>query len=38
MNGIEPFACLQAALEAFAASLPDSRLDKLLPRNFQPSN
>uniref|UniRef100_UPI0035CCCFC6 transposase domain-containing protein n=1 Tax=Leisingera caerulea TaxID=506591 RepID=UPI0035CCCFC6 len=37
-NGAEPFAYLQATLEAIAAGHPASRLDKLLAWNFQPSS
>ncbi|WP_409201400.1 transposase domain-containing protein [Leisingera sp. M658] len=38
INGAEPFACLQATLEAIAAGHPASQLDELLPWNFQPSS
>ncbi|UWQ64610.1 transposase domain-containing protein [Leisingera caerulea] len=38
INGAEPFAYLQATLEAIAADHPASRLYKLLPWNFQPSS
>ena len=35
INGIEPFAYLKATLEALANGHPNSRLDELLPWNFQ---
>lgn len=38
INGVEPFAFLKATLEAIAAGHPASRLDELLPWNFQPSS
>ncbi|TCP41894.1 transposase IS66-like protein [Rhodovulum marinum] len=37
INGVEPFAYLKATLEAIANGHPQSRLDDLLPWNFQPS-
>jgi transposase len=37
LNGVEPFAYLKATLEAIARGLPQSRLDELLPWNFQKS-
>jgi len=37
INGVEPFAYLKATLEAIAAGHPKSRIDDLLPWNFQPS-
>ncbi|WP_240512312.1 IS66 family transposase [Pseudoruegeria sp. SK021] len=38
INGVEPFAYLKATLEAIAAGHPQSRIDELLPWNFQPSS
>lgn len=38
INGVEPFAYLKATLEAIAAGHPQSRIDDLLPWNFQPSS
>nr|WP_317961399.1 transposase domain-containing protein [Phaeobacter inhibens] len=38
INGAEPFACLQATLEAIAAGHPANQLDELLPWNFSPSS
>ncbi|WP_409201671.1 transposase domain-containing protein [Leisingera sp. M527] len=38
INGVEPFAYLKDTLEAIAAGHPASRLDELLPWNFQPSS
>lgn len=38
INGIEPFAYLMATLTAIANGHPQSRLDDLLPWNFQPSS
>jgi hypothetical protein len=38
INGVEPFAYLQATLEAIASGHPQSRIDDLLPWNFQPSS
>ncbi len=38
INGVEPFAYLKATLEAIAEGHPASRLDELLPWNFQPSS
>ncbi|UWQ82731.1 IS66 family transposase [Leisingera caerulea] len=38
INGVEPFAYLKATLEAIAAGHPASRLDELLPWNFQTSS
>ena len=38
INDVEPFAYLKATLEAIAAGHPASRLDELLPWNFQPSS
>lgn len=38
LNGIEPFAYLTSTLEAIAAGHPQSRIDDLLPWNFQPSS
>jgi hypothetical protein len=34
MNGVEPFACLKATLEAIAAGHPNAELDDLLPWAF----
>ncbi|MEY8839967.1 transposase domain-containing protein, partial [Cribrihabitans sp. XS_ASV171] len=36
--GVEPFAYLKSTLEAIAAGHPQSRIDDLLPWNFQPSS
>ncbi|MEO3480774.1 IS66 family transposase [Phaeobacter sp. CAU 1743] len=38
INGVEPFAYLKATLEAIATGHPASRIDHLLPWNFQPSS
>jgi transposase len=38
VNGVEPFAYLKATLEAIASGHPQSRIDNLLPWNFQPSS
>ena len=38
VNDVEPFACLEATLEAIANGNPKSRIDTLPPRNFQPSS
>jgi len=38
INGVEPFAYLKSTLEAIATGHPQSRLDDLLPWNFQPSS
>jgi len=38
VNGVEPFAYLKSTLEAIAAGHPKSRIDDLLPWNFQPSS
>jgi len=38
VNDVEPFAYLKATLEAIAAGHPQSRIDDLLPWNFQPSS
>ena len=38
INGVEPFAYLQATLEAIANGHPKKRIDDLLPWNFQPSS
>ncbi|MEY8841496.1 IS66 family transposase [Cribrihabitans sp. XS_ASV171] len=38
VNGVEPFAYLKSTLEAIAAGHPQSRIDDLLPWNFQPSS
>ena len=38
INGVEPFAYLKATLEALANGHPQSKLDALLPWNFQTSN
>lgn len=38
INGVEPFAYFKATLEAIANGHPASRIDQLLPWNFQPSN
>jgi transposase len=35
---VEPFAYLRTTLEAIAAGHPDSRIDELLPWNFNPSS
>ena len=35
MNGVNPFAYLKATLEAIASGYPNSRLDELLPWNFE---
>ena len=34
LNGVEPYAWLKATLEAIAAGHPNSRIDDLLPWNF----
>lgn len=36
LNGVDPLAWLTATLEAIAAGHPKSRIDDLLPWNFQP--
>ncbi len=38
INSVEPFAYLKATLEVIAAGHPDSKIDDLLPRNFNPSS
>jgi len=38
INWVEPFAWLKATLEAIANGHPASRIDQLLPWNFQPSS
>ena len=38
VNDIEPFAYLKATLEAIANGHPKSRIDDLMPWNFQPSS
>lgn len=38
INGVEPFAYLKATLEAIANGHPKSRIDELLPWNFNPSS
>jgi len=38
INGVEPFAYLQSTLTASASGHPQSRLDDLLPWNFNPSS
>lgn len=38
INGIEPFAYIKATLTAIAHGHPQSRIDDLLPWNFQPSS
>jgi len=38
INSVEPFAYLKSTLEAIAAGHPQSRIDELLPWNFQPSS
>ena len=38
INSVEPFAYLKATLEAIAAGHPKSRIDDLLPWNFDPSS
>ena len=38
VNRVEPFAYLKATLAAIAAGHPQSRIDDLLPWNFQPSS
>ena len=35
MNGVDPYAYLKATLEAIASGHPNSRLDELLPWNFE---
>ena len=35
INGVDPFAYLKATLEAIASGHPNSRLDELLPWNFE---
>ncbi len=37
MNGVEPYAYLKATLEAIAAVHPASRIDELLPWDFDPA-
>nr|WP_309504601.1 transposase [uncultured Roseovarius sp.] len=38
INSVEPFAYLKATLEVIAAGHPDSKIDDLLPWNFNPSS
>jgi hypothetical protein len=38
INGAEPFAYLKATLYALAAGHPKSRIDDLMPWNFNPSS
>ncbi|WP_292288891.1 IS66 family transposase [Marivita sp.] len=38
VNGVEPFAYLKSTLEAIAAGHPKTRIDDLLPWNFQSSS
>ena len=38
LNGVNPHAWLRATLEAIAAGHPNSRLDELLPWNFDSSS
>jgi transposase len=38
INGIEPFAYLEAPLAAIASGHPQSRIDDLLPWSFRPSS
>ena len=38
INGVEPFAYIKATLGAIAAGHPASRIDELLPWNFNPSS
>lgn len=38
INGVEPFACIKATLEAIAAGHPKNRIDDLLPWNFKASS
>ena len=35
MNGVEPYAWLKSTLEKIAAGHPNSRIDELLPWNFE---
>lgn len=37
LNGVEPYAYLKATLEAIAQGHPKSRIDELMPWNFQPN-
>ena len=34
LNGVEPYAYLKATLEAIAAGHPSTRIDELMPWNF----
>ena len=38
LNGVEPYACLKATLEAIANGHSNGRLDDLLPWNFNNSS
>ena len=38
MNGVEPFAWLKSTLEKIAAGHPQSKIDELLPWNFDPAS
>ncbi len=38
MNGVEPYAWLKSTLEKIAAGHPQSKIDKLLPWNFDPAS
>ncbi len=38
MNGVEPYAWLKTTLEKIAAGHPNSRIDELLPWNFDPAS
>jgi transposase len=38
INGVEPYAYMKSTLEAIASGYPKSRIDDLLPWNFQPSS
>ena len=38
LNGVEPSAYLKATLEVIAAGHPGSKIDDLLPWNFNPSS
>jgi transposase len=38
INGVEPYAYMKSTLEAIASGHPKSRIDDLLPWNFQPSS
>ena len=37
MNAVEPYAWLQSTLEKIADGHPQSRIDELLPWNFEPA-